>query len=78
MPFAATELEEARAYEAREEGAIPAGDRPRFHLTPRVGWMNDPNGFCFYQVNTICFTSTIPTTPSGDPCTGATPPAPIC
>lgn len=49
MPFAATELEEARAYEAREEGAIPAGDRPRFHLTPRVGWMNDPNGFCFYQ-----------------------------
>lgn len=49
MPFAATELEEARAYEAREEGAIPAGDRPRFHLTPRVGWMNDPNGFCFYR-----------------------------
>lgn len=42
-------LEEARTYEAREGAAIPAAHRPRFHLTPRVGWMNDPNGFCYYQ-----------------------------
>ena len=45
----ATKLEEARIYEAREGAAIPADDRPLFHLTPRTGWMNDPNGFCYYQ-----------------------------
>lgn len=45
----ATKLEEARSYEAREGAAIPADDRPLFHLTPRTGWMNDPNGFCYYQ-----------------------------
>lgn len=44
-----TKLEEARIYEAREGNAIPADDRPLFHLTPRTGWMNDPNGFCCYQ-----------------------------
>ena len=41
-------LEEARTYEIREGAAIPDSDRPRFHLTPRIGWMNDPNGFCWY------------------------------
>ena len=44
-----TQLEEARIYEAREGAAIPADDRPLFHLTPRTGWMNDPNGFCYYR-----------------------------
>lgn len=44
-----SKLEEARRYEAREENAIPADDRPLFHLTPRTGWMNDPNGLCYYQ-----------------------------
>nr|WP_317401450.1 glycoside hydrolase family 32 protein [uncultured Gemmiger sp.] len=44
-----TKLEEAREYEAREGKAIPEGDRPLFHLTPWTGWMNDPNGFCYYQ-----------------------------
>lgn len=49
MPCSTTKLEEARAYERREGTAIPAEDRPKFHLTPWVGWMNDPNGFCCYQ-----------------------------
>lgn len=50
MPYNRSEkLEQARAYEAREEKAIAAADRPRIHLTPRVGWMNDPNGFCCYR-----------------------------
>ena len=39
----------ARAYESEEGGKIPADARPLFHLTPRIGWMNDPNGFSFYQ-----------------------------
>ena len=49
MPKQPSPLQAARDYE-REQGAkIPAQARPLFHLTPLVGWMNDPNGFCFYQ-----------------------------
>ena len=41
-------LAEARAYEERMEAFIDPDDRPVFHLSPRVGWMNDPNGFSYY------------------------------
>ena len=44
-----TILQKARAFEAEQGAAIPAGQRPAYHLTPYVGWMNDPNGFSFYQ-----------------------------
>ena len=40
-------LEEARKWE--QERIIPEEKRPVFHLTPRIGWMNDPNGFSRYQ-----------------------------
>ena len=40
-------LEKARQYES--ENYIPSGKRPAFHVTPPVGWMNDPNGFSEYQ-----------------------------
>ena len=39
----------ARAYEKEEAGKIPASSRPLFHLTPWIGWMNDPNGFSYYH-----------------------------
>lgn len=42
-------LEKARAYEAENEKKITPEMRPAFHLTPRVGWMNDPNGFSYYK-----------------------------
>lgn len=42
-------LEKARAYEAENEKKITPQMRPVFHLTPRVGWMNDPNGFSYYN-----------------------------
>ncbi len=41
-------LQRARAYESRMDQEIREEERPGFHLTPRVGWMNDPNGFCRY------------------------------
>ncbi|WP_035769689.1 glycoside hydrolase family 32 protein [Butyrivibrio sp. NC2002] len=42
-------LEKARTYEAKEEQKIAEELRPLFHLTPRCGWMNDPNGFSIYK-----------------------------
>ena len=42
-------LREARKYEETFEKKIATEDRPGFHLSTRVGWMNDPNGFSYYQ-----------------------------
>lgn len=42
-------LRDARRYEEGLEQDIKPGDRPGFHLSARVGWMNDPNGFSFYM-----------------------------
>ncbi|KAI7843004.1 hypothetical protein COHA_003337 [Chlorella ohadii] len=35
--------------EAAELPAEPAIDRPCFHVAPRNGWLNDPNGLIFYR-----------------------------
>ena len=29
--------------------------RPSYHLTPEIGWMNDPNGFCSFVRREISF-----------------------
>lgn len=42
-------LREARKYEEAAEKMITKEDRPDFHLSARTGWMNDPNGFSFYN-----------------------------
>lgn len=42
-------LAKAREYEEASEKIIKKETRPAFHLSPRTGWMNDPNGFCFYK-----------------------------
>ncbi len=42
-------LFEARRHEEILEQTIPASTRPAFHLSPRTGWMNDPNGFSYYK-----------------------------
>ena len=44
-----TILQKARDYEEEHSAAISAAERPAYHLTPYVGWMNDPNGFSFYH-----------------------------
>ncbi len=42
-------LRDARRYEEEREKLISKDERPAFHLSSRVGWMNDPNGFSFYN-----------------------------
>ena len=42
-------LLDARKYEELMEKRIEKETRPGFHLSARVGWMNDPNGFSFYN-----------------------------
>ena len=43
------ELQKAREFEAHYGPFIPDDQRPAFHVTPTIGWMNDPNGFSFYK-----------------------------
>ena len=40
-------LRDARKYEEINSRLI--AQRPGFHLSARVGWMNDPNGFSWYK-----------------------------
>ncbi|MBQ8068105.1 MAG: glycoside hydrolase family 32 protein [Solobacterium sp.] len=42
-------LADARSYEERYGNAIPKEKRPEYHLSPYIGWMNDPNGFSFHN-----------------------------
>lgn len=42
-------LEYIRKYEKKHRDDISRQERPAFHLTPAVGWLNDPNGFSWYK-----------------------------
>lgn len=39
----------ARANKYQEENRIDRREKPIFHVTPPVGWLNDPNGFSIFQ-----------------------------
>ena len=43
------ELRKAREYEAVNVPLVPEQERPAFHVTAGIGWMNDPNGFSVYR-----------------------------
>lgn len=42
-------LQLARNYEKEHGAKIEKENRPEFHLSPYIGWMNDPNGFSLYK-----------------------------
>ena len=47
-------LEKARDYENRFIESIKSEERPAFHISAPIGWINDPNGFIIRE-NIICF-----------------------
>lgn len=47
--MAVTPLAKARNFEKRYGAYVSEEERPAFHITPLVGWMNDPNGFSVYK-----------------------------
>ncbi len=42
-------LKKAREYEAECGTQITEEERPVYHVTPTVGWLNDPNGFSYFD-----------------------------
>ncbi len=42
-------LNDVRKYEEEMERKTAGEPRPAFHLSARVGWMNDPNGFSYFK-----------------------------
>lgn len=49
MAVYSEKLEKARKYEVENSADIFNTEKPSFHITPPVGWINDPNGFSCYK-----------------------------
>ncbi len=39
----------ARKYEKEHKSQVSLDERPEFHVTGQIGWINDPNGFSLYK-----------------------------
>ena len=42
-------LKKARAYEVEQQAETDRAEKPVFHVSAPVGWINDPNGFSVYD-----------------------------
>ena len=63
-------LRKAREYELAHEKDVLPEERPAFHLSPRVSWLNDPNGFSWYGGQYHLFYQYHPYSSIWAPCTG--------
>ena len=63
-------LEKARKYETEKIAATDPQTKPLFHVSAPTGWINDPNGFSFYDGQIHLFLNIIHITGNGDQCTG--------
>lgn len=63
-------LEKARKYETEKIAATDPQTKPLFHVSAPTGWINDPNGFSFYDGQIHLFINIIHITGNGDQCTG--------
>lgn len=63
-------LEKARKYEREESAKIEKENRPVFHFSNPVGWMNDPNGFSESGESIIYSFNITLMQPIGIPCIG--------
>ena len=43
------DLQHVRDYEKSESASVSKEERSVFHFSPRIGWLNDPNGFSYYK-----------------------------
>ena len=42
-------LQKARDFEEQYSAYVPEDERPAYHVTGAIGWINDPNGFSIYK-----------------------------
>lgn len=61
-------LRMVREYESKMGARIPEENRPAFHLSSRVGWLNDPNGFSYFQGKYHLFYQYFPYNTAWGPC----------
>ena len=66
------ELKKANEYEKTEQEKIPVEEKTGISCNCSVGWINDPNGFSWYQGQIHLFINIIRIQRSGDQCTGDT------
>ena len=63
-------LEKARKYETEKIAATDPQTKPLFHVSAPTGWINDPNGFSFYDGQIHLFYQYHPYNREWDQCTG--------
>ena len=65
------ELKQAIDYIKCNEMTVDSTYRQQYHIMPKIGWMNDPNGFSYYKEEYHLFYQYHPYSSSWGPMHGA-------